>query len=135
MCRPEGEEMGRSRTRKTQGSRRLRSISTLCLKGALRLRSLKGTELNDPGHPDLRSVNDSTVDGQNEELISDRWVKIADQPEVRVMQLTKQDEPLEREDEECLRGDRLELAWTGQPWKGEECRLACGGHGSGSVTR
>ena len=26
---------------------------------------------------------------QNEELISDRWVKIADQPEVRVMQLTK----------------------------------------------
>ena len=38
---------------------------------------------------------------QNEELISDRWVKIADQPEVRVMQLTKRDEPLEREDEGC----------------------------------
>ena len=30
---------------------------------------------------------------QNEELVSDRWVKIADQPEVRVMQLTKRDEP------------------------------------------
>ena len=38
---------------------------------------------------------------QNEELISDRWVQIADQPEVRVMQLTKRDEPLEREDEGC----------------------------------
>ena len=38
---------------------------------------------------------------QNEELVSDRWVKIADQPEVRVMQLTKKDEPLEREDEGC----------------------------------
>ena len=44
---------------------------------------------------------------QNEELVSDRWVKVADQPEVRVMQLTKQEEPLEREDEECSRvGDR-----------------------------
>ena len=40
---------------------------------------------------------------QNEELISDRWVKIADQPEVRVMQLTKRDEPLEREEEGCSR--------------------------------
>ena len=40
---------------------------------------------------------------QNEELVSDRWVKIADQPEVRVMQLTKRDEPLEREDEGCSR--------------------------------
>ena len=38
---------------------------------------------------------------QNEELVSDRWVKIADQPEVRVMQLTKRDEPLEREEEGC----------------------------------
>ena len=24
---------------------------------------------------------------------------------------------------------RLELAWSGQPWKGEERRLTCGGHG------
>ena len=38
---------------------------------------------------------------QNEELVSDRWVRIADQPEVRVMQLTKRDEPLEREEEGC----------------------------------
>ena len=44
---------------------------------------------------------------QNEELVSDRWVKVADQPEVRVTQLTKQEERLEREDEECSRvGDR-----------------------------
>ena len=44
---------------------------------------------------------------QNEELISDRWVKIADQPEVRVMRLTEQGEPLEREDEGCVKvGDR-----------------------------
>ena len=44
---------------------------------------------------------------QNEEPVSDRWVKIADQPEVRVMQLTKRDEPPEREDEGCSRtGDR-----------------------------
>ena len=41
---------------------------------------------------------------QNEELISDRWVKIADQPEVRVMQLTKRDD-LEREDEGCSKID------------------------------
>ena len=40
---------------------------------------------------------------QNEELVSDRWVKIVDQPEVRVMQLTKRDEPLEREKEGCSR--------------------------------
>ena len=40
---------------------------------------------------------------QNEELVSDRWVKIADQPEVRVMQLTRIDEPLEREKEGCLK--------------------------------
>ena len=39
---------------------------------------------------------------QNEELVSDRWVKIADQPEVRVMQLTKRDEFLEREEEEMF---------------------------------
>ena len=38
---------------------------------------------------------------QNEELVSDRWVKIADQPEVRVMQLAKREEPLEREEEGC----------------------------------
>ena len=36
----------------------------------------------------------------NEELISDRWVKIEDQPEVRTMQLSVHVEPLEREDEE-----------------------------------
>ena len=29
---------------------------------------------------------------QNDELVSDRWVKIGDQPEVRVMQLTKREE-------------------------------------------
>ena len=29
---------------------------------------------------------------QNDELTSDRWVKIEDQPEVRVMQLTKREE-------------------------------------------
>ena len=40
---------------------------------------------------------------QNEELVSDRWLKVEDQPEVRVMQLMKDDVPLEREDEEDLR--------------------------------
>ena len=44
---------------------------------------------------------------QNEELVSDHWVKVADQPEVRVMQLTKREESPEREDEERSRvGDR-----------------------------
>ena len=44
---------------------------------------------------------------QKEELISDRWVKIADQPEVRAMQLTKREELPEAEKEEDSRnGDR-----------------------------
>ena len=44
---------------------------------------------------------------QNEELISDRWVKIADQPELRVMQLTKREEvPEAEEEEDSKKGDR-----------------------------
>ena len=44
---------------------------------------------------------------QNEEKFSDRWVKVADQPEVRVMQLTKREEPPEAEEEEGSKnGDR-----------------------------
>ena len=36
---------------------------------------------------------------QNEDPVSDRWVKIEDQPEVRVMQLTKQEEVPDAENE------------------------------------
>ena len=43
---------------------------------------------------------------QNEELVSDRWVKIDDQPEVRVMQLTKREEVFEAaEGEDSKKGD------------------------------
>ena len=43
---------------------------------------------------------------QNEELVSDRWVKIEDQPEVRVMQLTKREEVSEAAEEDSKKGDR-----------------------------
>ena len=50
---------------------------------------------------------------QNEELVSDRWIRIEDQPEVRVMQLTKEDETLEREDVRGREtGDREKKAKT-----------------------
>ena len=90
MRHPERERAGWEMMRKDRGSLSLKRMMP-CLKEVFATAASQGYRTDEDDIPTFE-VSMVRLGWQNEELVSDRWVRIEDHPEVRVMQWTKREE-------------------------------------------